>query len=86
MKMGRCEITGTFLRAEDVHCHHVIPKQLGGTDEFDNLRIIHKDIHKIIHMKDMDKIKTLISKHKMSKKTINKINQFRMKIGMELIS
>jgi hypothetical protein len=85
MKMGRCEITGIFLRAEDVHCHHYLPKKLGGTDDFDNLRIVHKDIHKVIHMSDMDKIKSLISELKLSKPVLNKINQYRRKAKMELI-
>jgi hypothetical protein len=85
MRMGKCEITGTFLPAEDVHCHHYLPKHLGGTDDFDNLRIIHKVIHKIIHMTDMDKIKSLLLELKLSKPVLNKINQYRKKAKMELI-
>ena len=29
MKKGNCEITGMFLQAQDVHCHHYIPIHLG---------------------------------------------------------
>lgn len=43
MKMGKCEITGIFLYASDVHCHHYIPLHLGGSDKFNNLRILHKE-------------------------------------------
>ncbi|GGK26476.1 group II intron reverse transcriptase/maturase [Caldalkalibacillus thermarum] len=85
MKMGRCEITGRLLTADEVHCHHLIPKHLGGTDEFDNLRIVDKVIHKIIHMSNMDEIKRLISELKLSKPVLNKINQYRRKAKMELI-
>ena len=49
MKMGKCEITDVFPRASDVHCHHYIPLHLGGNDKFNNLRILHKDVHKLIH-------------------------------------
>ena len=49
MKSGKCEITKQFLPAKAVHCHHYLPKSLGGDDKFDNLRIIHKDIHLLIH-------------------------------------
>ena len=75
MKKGNCEITGSFLQAQDVHCHHYIPLHLGGTDKFNNLRILHKDVHKLIHMTDTIKINTLIKNlgitQSMLKKSIN---------------
>jgi 5-methylcytosine-specific restriction endonuclease McrA len=49
MKMGKCEITGMFLYANEVHCHHYIPLHLGGNDRLNNLRILHKEVHKLIH-------------------------------------
>jgi retron-type reverse transcriptase len=49
MRSGKCEITGMFLIAMDVHCHHVLPVHLGGSDKYSNLRILHKDVHKLIH-------------------------------------
>jgi RNA-directed DNA polymerase len=60
MKKGNCEITGLFLPAQDVHCHHYIPVHLDGSDKFKNLRILHKEVHKLIHMTDTDKMNTLI--------------------------
>ncbi|HEL1179425.1 TPA: hypothetical protein TVL11_001975 [Streptococcus equi subsp. zooepidemicus] len=27
---GKCLITGQFLKAEDIHCHHITSKYLGG--------------------------------------------------------
>jgi hypothetical protein len=44
MKMGKCEITGMYLFASEVHCHHYIPLHLGGNDKFNNLRILHKEV------------------------------------------
>jgi RNA-directed DNA polymerase len=44
MKMGKCEITGMFPYAYEVHCHHYIPLHLGGNDKFNNLRVLHKDV------------------------------------------
>ena len=61
MKMGKCEITDVFLRY-NVHCHHYIPLHLGGNDKFNNLRILHKDIHRLIHQTDKETIDTLITK------------------------
>ncbi|TXK67405.1 group II intron reverse transcriptase/maturase [Paenibacillus sp. N3.4] len=54
MKMGCCEITGMFLFASYVHCHHYLPIHLGGGDRFNNLRILHKDVHVLIHAKSKD--------------------------------
>ena len=62
MKMGKCEITGIFLFAVDVHCHHYIPIHLGGNDKFNNLRILHKEVHKLIHQTDKETIDVLINK------------------------
>jgi group II intron reverse transcriptase/maturase len=85
MKMGKCEVTGTFLCASDVHCHHYIPIHLGGNDKFSNLRIIHKDVHKLIHQTDKQTIAKLINKIGFSKSIIQMINKYREKCGMESI-
>ncbi|MDR7002058.1 5-methylcytosine-specific restriction endonuclease McrA [Neobacillus niacini] len=85
MKMGKCEITGTFLSASDVHCHHYIPKHLGGNDKFNNLRILHKEVHKLIHQTDKQTIDILITKLGITTPMVQKINKYREKCGMELI-
>lgn len=85
MKMGKCEITGTFLSASDVHCHHYIPKHLGGNDKFNNLRILHKEVHKLIHQTDKQTIDILITKLGITTQMVQKINKYREKCGMELI-
>jgi RNA-directed DNA polymerase len=85
MKMGKCEITGIFLYASDVHCHHYIPIHLGGDDKFNNLRILHKDVHKLIQQTDTQTFAALINKIGISKPIIQKINKYREKCGMESI-
>jgi RNA-directed DNA polymerase len=85
MKMGQCEITGEFLQANEVHCHHYIPIQLGGSDTFNNLRILHKDIHAVIHLTDRNAIKLRLKNFKINQDIINKINKYRKKCGMESI-
>ncbi|WP_230130794.1 group II intron reverse transcriptase/maturase [Bacillus sp. CECT 9360] len=79
MKKGNCEITGLFLQAQDVHCHHYIPIQLGGSDKFHNLRILHKDLHKLIHMTDTVKMNTLMGNLGITEPMIQKINKYREK-------
>ncbi|QHW33401.1 group II intron reverse transcriptase/maturase (plasmid) [Paenibacillus rhizovicinus] len=85
MKMGKCEITGQFLYATTVHCHHFLPTNLGGTDKFNNLRIIHKDIHKLIHTTDHDTIMSLKTRFDLSDNMVKILNQYRKMSNMELI-
>lgn len=86
MKNGKCEITGEFLPAELVHCHHHVPMYLGGTDEFKNLRILNKNIHILIHAVDEETIKKYIDKLRPSSEVINKIDNYRKMCNLESIS
>ncbi|WP_188618857.1 HNH endonuclease, partial [Paraliobacillus quinghaiensis] len=83
MKMGKCEITGMFLSASEVHCHHYIPSHLGGSDKFNNLRILHKEIHKLIHQTETTTIYTLINNLGITEPMVQKINQYRKQCGLE---
>lgn len=85
MKMGKCEITGWNLTAYEVHCHHYTPTHLGGTDKFNNLRILHKDIHRLIHRKNTEIISTEILKFGLTTTMIKKLNQYRTNCGLEKV-
>lgn len=85
MKLGKCEITGMYLFATDVHCHHYIPLYLGGSDKFSNLRILHKEVHKLIHHTDKKTIDLLISRLGITEPMISTINQYREKCELEPI-
>ena len=85
MKNGNCEITGSFLQAHNVHCHHYIPLQLGGSDKFNNLRILHKDVHKIIYMTDTVKMNTLMKNLGITEPMLQKINKYREKCELEYV-
>ena len=85
MKNGKCEITGEFLPAEFVHCHHYVPVKLGGKDEFKNLRILRKEIHTLIHATRDNTIQQLIKFLKVTDDQLKKINQYRKVCNLELI-
>jgi hypothetical protein len=46
---GKCAVTGIRLNLDEIHCHHKKPSILGGGDEYSNLTIVHKDVHRLIH-------------------------------------
>ena len=59
---GKCEITGKLLSVNEVHCHHFLPRHLGGTDQYSNLRIVHVDVHRLIHATTPESIQFYLRK------------------------
>lgn len=77
MQLGNCAVTGKFLTSDQVHCHHKMPRHMGGTDEFSNLVIVHKDVHRLIHAKSEKTIERYRNILQLDGKQLKKLNQFR---------
>ncbi|OKP89646.1 group II intron reverse transcriptase/maturase [Paenibacillus sp. P3E] len=86
MKMGKCEVTGMYLSAADVHCHHFVPLHLGGNDKFSNLRILQKEVHRLIHSTCKQTIAGLMAKLGITESMQSLINQYRTKCELEPIN
>jgi len=82
MQNGRCAITGYFLEAEEIHCHHIQPKELGGTDKFSNLSIIHHWVHILIHATTKQTINKYLKLLKLNDKQLEKLNKYREKCNL----
>ena len=79
---GKCSVTGReFLILEDIHCHHVIPREKGGTDEYKNLTLVLTPVHKLIHATNEDTIRKYCKILKPNKGQMAKINLLRVKAG-----
>lgn len=80
---GKCFVTNSYLEIGEMECHHKKPKHMGGSDEYNNLVWINKDIHKLIHCTDGERISYYINK--LNEKTIDinykKLNRLRMLVG-----
>jgi len=74
---GKCFVTGIPLIVWDVHCHHKMPKHLGGTDKYDNLIIIHKDVHRLIHATKDTTIQRYMSLLQLNREQLKKVNEYR---------
>ncbi|OJD44165.1 group II intron reverse transcriptase/maturase [Bacillus sp. 4048] len=85
MNRGKCEVTRIFLQAHEVHCHHVIPRSNGGCDSYNNLSIVHHDIHRLIHATKSNTIDKLVSQFNLTKGQILKINLLRKKCNLNPI-
>ena len=56
-QQGKCSVTGkAFLTTQEIHCHHIIPQDRGGSDEYSNLVIVLEEIYQLIHAKNKDTI------------------------------
>ena len=82
---GKCKICGQEIELEEIYCHHIIPKELGGTDEYKNLIIVHTDIHKAIHSTDENEVTKIISNFSLNISQIEKLNKFRKKLQLTLV-
>lgn len=83
---GRCAISQWFLTAEEIHCHHIIPISVGGTDKYSNLMIVHKDMHTLIYSTKEETISELLGKFNLNKKQFEKLNQMRKKCNLTEIN
>ena len=74
-QQGKCAVTGkTFVITEDIHCHHKIPKEKGGDDKYQNLTLVHKVVHVLIHAKSKEAIERYLNLLNLDKKAMRKLN------------
>lgn len=62
---GKCNICNeTFLEEDIMEIDHIIPKKLGGTDEYSNLQLLHRHCHhtKTSYDRNLTKLNITISK------------------------
>ena len=74
---GKCAVTGRKLERNEIHCHHKLPKYLGGTDEYKNLVIVSEDVHRLIHATNPETIRKYLEKLNLDAKQLKKLEKFR---------
>lgn len=75
-QMGKCAVTGEMMLIGDIHCHHKTPKHLGGTDKYQNLVLVRKDVHRLIHATNPNiiaKYMEILNLDSKQEKTLNKL-------------
>ena len=79
---GKCAVTGyVFSNADEVYCHHLLPKEAGGKDNYSNLMIVREDVHILIHAKKQDTIDKYLATLRLDPKQLSKLNKIREKAG-----
>lgn len=81
---GKCAVTGKdFETTEEIHCHHIKPRNQGGTDEYENLILVTETVHKLIHATRSETISKYL---KDCETNIEKLNNLRKQAGNEILS
>ena len=82
-QLGKCAVSGRRLEIGDIHCHHKIPKRLGGTDKYQNLILVCKDVHRLIHATNPEIIAKKLEMLNLDQKQMNTLNKLRSLVHVE---
>lgn len=75
---GKCAVTGRYFSTPDeIHCHHKLPKHLGGGDEYGNLVLVLEPVHRLIHAVDAQVINLYLRQLNLDKKQLVNLNKLR---------
>ena len=80
-QLGKCAITKEELEVGNMECHHIQPKSQGGLDNYNNLVLITKEVHKLIHSTKMETINKYLKYVPTDKVTLEKLNKSRTRAG-----
>ena len=79
---GKCAVTGqVFESLGDIHCHHKLPKNRGGRDNYLNLIIVRESVHILIHATSESTITKHLSELSLNKRQLAKLNKLRKEAG-----
>ena len=82
---GRCSVSGVDLMPFEIHCHHKIPKENGGTDKYSNLVLVTETVHKLIHATLKETIQKYLKEVQLNQKQLDKLNKLRKLAGNQEI-
>lgn len=84
---GKCAVTGRDFRAlDEIHCHHKMPKESGGGDEYANLILILEPVHRLIHAKAEEVIARYCTLLNLDQKQLVLLNKLRCLAGLPEIN
>ncbi|EQB89241.1 hypothetical protein M918_21210, partial [Clostridium sp. BL8] len=82
---GLCHITKKPLDIVTMIIRNRLPKNKGGTDKYQNLVLVSREISNLIDEKDMGKANRYKEGIELDNKALNKINTLRILVGNPMI-
>ena len=76
---GRCAVSGLNINPRNMEVHHIDMNRKN--NEYKNLIIIHKSVHKLVHVVREDVIAKYLNELNLDDKGLKKLNKLRNKIG-----
>lgn len=82
---GKCAVTGEELILTEMNCHHKRLWSESKDDRYSNLVLITRDVHRLIHVTNIETIQQYLDFLKLNKEQLMKLNKLRLLIGNEEI-
>ena len=82
---GKCFITREILDKDNIHCHHITPRERGGKDDYGNLVLISENVHILLHAKRSETIAKYLRLVNPTESQLAKINKYREFLNLEKI-
>jgi group II intron reverse transcriptase/maturase len=83
---GKCYVMSKeFQTLNEMHCHHKIARSKGGTDEYSNLVLVDKDVHKLIHAMKVEVIEYYLELLQIKAMELRKLNHLRQLLELPII-
>jgi group II intron reverse transcriptase/maturase len=82
---GLCYVTKKPLGILSMIIRNRLPKNKGGTDKYQNLLLVNKEISSMIDEKDLQKANQYKERIELDKKALNKVNTLRKLVGNPMI-
>lgn len=83
---GKCYVLEKeFENINEIHCHHKLPRNLGGTDEYNNLVLVHEDVHKLIHTSNQETMFYYLERLNLNAGQLRKLNYLRFRAKQPII-
>ncbi len=74
---GKCYVTQTPLQIGQRELHHRCPRSYGGKDEPENLVLLTKTVHRMVHAPSESEFADLLSQAPLTDKQLAMVNQLR---------
>ena len=78
---GKCGVTKEPLTAGNMECHHKKPKELGGSDSYQNLVWLRMEVHLLVHAVKPETIGKYLQMLNLDKQALEKVNSLRILAG-----
>jgi len=75
---GKCGVTGETLIILNMVCHHKKPREVGGTDKYDNLVWLKTEVHGLVHAVHPETINKYLQILNLDNKALKKVNSLRL--------